>query len=50
MAEMNRLYYPEDYAGEPDLRGVKEPERVREMARTVGAAAHEQAHGRVGLQ
>jgi hypothetical protein len=41
MAEMNHLYYPEEY-GEPDPMGVDDPEHVRGMARTVGAAASEQ--------
>jgi hypothetical protein len=43
MAEMDRLYCPEDYAGEPDLTGVDDPEHVREIATTVGAAASEKA-------
>jgi hypothetical protein len=42
MAEMNRLYYPEDHGGERDLTGLNDAEQVLEMARTVGAAAHEQ--------
>jgi hypothetical protein len=43
MAEMNRFYGdPEYYGGEPDLAGVDGADQVREMARTVGAAASEQ--------
>jgi hypothetical protein len=44
MAEMERLYdNPEYEGGEPNLTGLDNAEQVREMARTVGAAAHEQA-------
>jgi hypothetical protein len=44
MAEMNRLYGEPEYGGEePDLTGLDNAERVREMARTVGAAAYQQA-------
>jgi hypothetical protein len=44
MAEMNRLYGEPEYEGEePDLTGLDDAEHVREMARTVGAAAYEQA-------
>src|SRR5579871_1931134 len=42
MAEMNRLYFSDDYGGEPDLTSLGNPEQIREMARTVGAAACEQ--------
>lgn len=41
MAEMDRLYgHPE--GEEPDLTGLDDREHIREMARTVGAAAYEQ--------
>src|SRR5262245_41296896 len=44
MAEMNRLYGHGELLGvEPDLTGLDNAEKVREMARTVGAAAYEQA-------
>ena len=44
MAEMDRLYGNPEYDGEePDLTGLDKTEQVREMARTVGAAAFEQA-------
>jgi len=41
-AEMNRLY-GHDEGEEPDLTGLEDAEQVREMVRTVGAAASEQA-------
>jgi hypothetical protein len=41
-AEMNRLY-AHDEDEEPDLSGLEDQERVREMVRVVGAAAYEQA-------
>jgi hypothetical protein len=44
MAEMNRLYGGPVYEGEePDLTGLDDAERVREMARIVGAAAYQEA-------
>ncbi len=44
MAEMNHLYALPEYGGEePDLMGLDDVTRVRAMARTVGAAAFEQA-------
>lgn len=43
MAEMNRLYGHVDEGDEPDLSGVRDKERVREMIAVVGAAAFEQA-------
>jgi hypothetical protein len=42
MAEMNRIYGHEEDE-KPDLMGLEDAEQVREMARTVGAAAYEQA-------
>lgn len=42
MAEMNRIYGHEE-GEEPDLTGLDDAEHVREMARTVGAAAYEQS-------
>lgn len=44
MAEMNHLYGDPTYYGgeEPDLAELDDAEQVREMARTVGAAAYEQ--------
>jgi hypothetical protein len=41
MAEMNRIY-GHDEGEEPDLTGLDDAEHVREMARTVGAAAYEE--------
>lgn len=41
MAEMNRIYGHEE-GEEPDLTGLDDAQRVREMARTVGDAACEQ--------
>jgi hypothetical protein len=44
MAEMNRLHDDPEYGGEkPDLTGLDDAENVLQMARTVGAAAFEQA-------
>jgi hypothetical protein len=43
LAEMNRLYGDPEEGEEPDLTGLDDAEQVQEMARTVGAAAHEQA-------
>jgi hypothetical protein len=40
--EMQSLYEPEYEGGDPDLSGLDDAEHVREMARTVGAAACEQ--------
>jgi hypothetical protein len=42
MAEMNRLY-GHDEGEEPDLSGLSDGEHVREMSRSVGATAYEQA-------
>jgi hypothetical protein len=43
MAEMNRLYGDPEYGGgEPDLTELDDAEHVREMVRSVGAAAYEQ--------
>ena len=43
MAEMNRLYVDLEEGEERDLTGLDDAERVVQMARTVGAAASEQA-------
>lgn len=42
-AEMQRLYEVDSEDGEPDLMGLDNAEHVREMARTVGDTASEQA-------
>jgi len=42
MAEMNRLYQELEEGEERDLTGLRDPERVLEMARTVGDAASNQ--------
>ena len=41
MAEMNRLCFPDDHGGEPDLTALKSAEKVKEMARIVGDLACE---------
>src|SRR5216683_6925355 len=43
MAEMQGLYEPEYEGGKLDLTGLEDANHFREMARTVGAAASEQA-------
>jgi hypothetical protein len=41
MAEMSRLCFPDDHGGEPDLTGLKNADRVKDMARIVGDLACE---------
>lgn len=42
MAEMNRICFPDDWGGEPDLTRLKDAHKVKEMASVVGDLACEQ--------